>query len=90
MLLPTNRKSHTAFPLTYLDMTLAHTRGQREGRAHFDSKYLADRTNITIADKLKVAYGLLFAYLHLTLAHSKGQDQEHAHFDCGFLTHGDR
>ena len=31
-------KSHKAFRLEYLDLTLAHSTGQ--GHAHFDSEYL--------------------------------------------------
>ena len=34
-----NRKSHTAFRLTYLDLTLAHSKGQGQVYAHFDCEY---------------------------------------------------
>ena len=38
----TNKKSHTAFLLEHLYMTLAHSKGQGQGYAHFDCGYLAN------------------------------------------------
>ena len=46
------------------------------------SQMVTYKSNIAIANRYKVAYGLSLAYLHLTLAHFKGQGQGHPHFDC--------
>ena len=76
--LPTHWKSHTAFPLTYLHLTLTHSKDQGQGHTHFDyesHKRMADGTNIAIADSLEAARRLRLTYVHLTLAHSKGQGQ---------------
>ena len=59
LLLPTNRTSHMAFPLAYLYLALAHSKGQ--GHAHFTENILqiiTDRANIAITNKYKVACGL--------------------------------
>ena len=37
-------KSHTAFPLAYLHLTLTHSKIQGQGRAHFDCENLAAHT----------------------------------------------
>ena len=66
LLLPTNIKSHTAFPLAYLYLTLTHSKGQGQGHAHFDREYLAkvtDMANIAIANTYNVEYGLSFGIL---------------------------
>ena len=39
-MLLTNRKSHKAFPLEYLYLTLTHSKGQ--GHAHLDCEFLAN------------------------------------------------
>ena len=46
MLLLTSIKLHTAFPLAYLRLTLTHSKGQGEGRAHFDCQYLVNGDKI--------------------------------------------
>ena len=33
---------HVALRLAYLHLTLAHSKGQGQGRAHFDCQYLAN------------------------------------------------
>ena len=45
-------KSHVVFRLAYLHLTLANSKDQCQGHAHFDCEYPAndDRANIAIAD----------------------------------------
>ena len=47
--------------MMHLHLTLAHSKGQCQGHAHFDCEYKvnSDRANITIADPEKVVYWLL-------------------------------
>ena len=46
--------------LYIIHLTLAHSKGQSQGRAHFDCEYLVngDRINIAIVNTYEVAYWL--------------------------------
>ena len=54
-------KSDMGCHLAYLDLTLAHTKGQGRGHVYFDGRYLkivTDIANITITTGYEVKYGL--------------------------------
>ena len=42
LLLSTHSKSHAAFRLAYLNLHVAHSKGQGQGHAHFDYEYSAN------------------------------------------------
>ena len=53
-----HRKCRLAFRLTYLHLTLVHSKCQGQGYGHFDSQTVKDMSSITIAIKYEVTYGL--------------------------------
>ena len=91
-----NRKSHVISRLVYLQLILAHSKGQDQGQgqgqgqghAHFDC-VVRDCANIAFANKYKVARGLSVAIFTFDLGHFKGQGQDHAHFDCRYRANDD-
>ena len=70
MLLPTNRKSHTAFPLAYLHLTQAHSKVTMEVM-HISTaniyKMITDRENITTAYKYEIERGLSISIIRVDL-----------------------
>ena len=73
-----------------------HFQGQRFESSTFERSYViisetvTDWTQIAIANKEKVEYGLSIGIFIFMLAHSNCQDQGHAHFDFYYLPNGDR
>ena len=54
LLLPTKIKSYTEFPLAYVHLTLAHSKGQGEGHADFTvsiPQMVTNRANIVFGNK---------------------------------------
>ena len=80
------------FRLTYLHLTLAHSKGQSQGHAHLDGEYLANDArldedcNFEHLGMQHVDFRLV--YLHFILVHSKWYCQGHAHFDGKYLANG--
>ena len=76
MQLLTHRKSHVAFLLAYLQLTVAHSKGQGQGHAHFACEYLANddrQGKYYYCPKYYVASRFRLAYFELTLTYSEGQ-----------------
>ena len=86
VIISTNSKSHIAFRLEYLHLTLPYSIGQGHVWAHF----ISGMVNFTIPLDMKSYMGFRLAYLDLTSSYSKGQDQGHAYVDCECLENGER
>ena len=86
---PSSSKSCISFRLTYLHLTLAHSKAQGQGHPHFDCEYLYQWWQIwqtlLLSSNSMSCLGFRFAYLHFTLDHSKGQGEGRAHFYCKHL-----
>ena len=65
-LLPTHIKSHVAFRLAYIHLTLAHSKGYDHMSTVNISQTVTDRANIVTANKYKVHNAFPLAYLCLT------------------------
>ena len=69
-----------SFRLANFNLTLAHSKGEDQGHAHFNCKdiwTLTDFANIAISDKVNVRS----AYLDLTFVNIKGQSYGQPHLD---------
>ena len=67
-----HRESPIRFPMVYLHLTLARSKGQSQGHAHFDCEYLVngDRQGeyLLLPTRMKSPIGFRMVYLHFTLA----------------------
>ena len=93
LLLPPISKSCIGFWLTYLHLTLAHSKDQ--GQSHIYNEYLRNGdklVQLTIALNLQVMSKSYFdfQYFHLTVAHSKGQGQGYKDIYNEYFRNGDR
>ena len=72
-----------AIGLACLHLTVALSKGQGQGHAHFECEYITNgkRYSIAIDIKMKLHKGFRSAYADLILSHSRGQSQGHVHFD---------